>query len=152
MGTKNNPGPFDCYAKADPDEPIFVLRAKDPLAPALVRLWAHVRRVYDQKNSPITPFDSDKYFEANQCADQMEDWRQKYDQRQLERLKHNSQYGKKEPVSAYPATMVSRCICGHVMAEHNILQDYAGPGLPAHPVEYRHCKECKCPAFQRPNM
>ena len=25
MGTKNNPGKFDCYANAKPDEPLFVL-------------------------------------------------------------------------------------------------------------------------------
>ena len=25
MGTKNNPGRFDCYGNAEPDEPIFVL-------------------------------------------------------------------------------------------------------------------------------
>jgi hypothetical protein len=31
MGTKSNPGPFDCYAKAEPDEPMFVLLARDPL-------------------------------------------------------------------------------------------------------------------------
>lgn len=43
MGTKNNPGPFDCYAKLDPDEPYFVLRGKDPSAAALVMLWSGVR-------------------------------------------------------------------------------------------------------------
>ena len=29
-----------CYDKADLDEPIFVLRAKDKLAPNVVRDWA----------------------------------------------------------------------------------------------------------------
>lgn len=29
MGTKNNPGKYDCYAKLEPDEPHFVLRGKD---------------------------------------------------------------------------------------------------------------------------
>lgn len=45
MGTKNAPAPFDCYANALPDEPMFVLLARDPHAPALVRLWAALRRV-----------------------------------------------------------------------------------------------------------
>ena len=40
MGTKANPGKFNCYAKAADDEPIFVLRAKDALAPDVVRYWA----------------------------------------------------------------------------------------------------------------
>ena len=40
MGTKNNPGEFDCYENAEPDEPIFVLSARDPSAPLIVRQWA----------------------------------------------------------------------------------------------------------------
>lgn len=37
MSTKLDPGQFDCYAKLADDEPYFVLRAKDPHAPVLVR-------------------------------------------------------------------------------------------------------------------
>jgi hypothetical protein len=40
MGTKNNPGEFDCYSKALPDEPMFVLLARDPRSVQLVRMWA----------------------------------------------------------------------------------------------------------------
>lgn len=43
MSTKQNPGPFDCYAKLALGEPYFVLRGKDPIAPALVELWAAIR-------------------------------------------------------------------------------------------------------------
>lgn len=43
MGTKDNPGKFDCYHAAKPDEPMFVLLARDPLAPFLVSIWASVR-------------------------------------------------------------------------------------------------------------
>lgn len=43
MGTKLNPGRFDCHAAALPDEPMFVLLARDPLAPFLVSIWAAVR-------------------------------------------------------------------------------------------------------------
>lgn len=43
MGTKTNPGKFDCYAKAEPDEPVFVLLGRDPSAGPLVRLWAAIR-------------------------------------------------------------------------------------------------------------
>ena len=43
MGTKNNPGSFDCYEAAHSDEPMFVLLARDPTAAPLVRIWASVR-------------------------------------------------------------------------------------------------------------
>lgn len=40
MGTKLQPGRFDCYKAAEPAEPLFTLLARDPLAPALVMEWA----------------------------------------------------------------------------------------------------------------
>jgi hypothetical protein len=43
MGTKNNPGFFDCYDKAEPDEPMFVLLARDPLAGFLTSIWSKLR-------------------------------------------------------------------------------------------------------------
>lgn len=43
MGTKNNPGKFDCHAKAEPNEPLFTLLGRDPLAHGLVELWVHLR-------------------------------------------------------------------------------------------------------------
>lgn len=43
MGTKNNPGKFDCYANADPDEPMFVLLGRDRLAAHLVSIWSKIR-------------------------------------------------------------------------------------------------------------
>lgn len=45
MGTKNNPGKFDCYANAAPDEPIFILLGRDPDAPETVRFWAERRKL-----------------------------------------------------------------------------------------------------------
>lgn len=38
MGTKNTGIP--CYDNAAPDEPLFVLRARDPLTPRIIREWA----------------------------------------------------------------------------------------------------------------
>ena len=67
MGTKNRPGAYDCYVKADPDEPLFVLLARDPLAPQLVRLWAD-----------LSGARKDKAQEARQCADDMELWYKEY--------------------------------------------------------------------------
>lgn len=43
MGTKLNPGKFDCHAKALPDEPIFTLLARDRSAPFIIRNWAVLR-------------------------------------------------------------------------------------------------------------
>lgn len=43
MGTKINPGKYDCLANADPNEPFFVLLGRDRMAASLVDLWAHAR-------------------------------------------------------------------------------------------------------------
>lgn len=43
MGTKKSPGEFDCYAVALPDEPMFVLLARDPDFKRLVISWANQR-------------------------------------------------------------------------------------------------------------
>lgn len=44
MGTKNQPGKFDCYNNALPDEPMFVLLARDPEFYDLVHQWARKRQ------------------------------------------------------------------------------------------------------------
>lgn len=67
MGTKNNPGDFDCYENAEPDEPMFVLLARDPQAPWLVRHWAWTRATVEGNREQIS--------EAVDCAEDMEDWR-----------------------------------------------------------------------------
>lgn len=66
MATKNNPGPFDCYTWADPDEPMFVLLGRDKHAPALVWLWAVLGEL--DSESP------EKIAEARQCAIEMIGW------------------------------------------------------------------------------
>jgi hypothetical protein len=71
MGTKNNPGEYDCYEKAKPDEPMFVLLARDEQAPDLVRTWATNRLVKEWKPGQEIP---GKYTEAMECADAMEAW------------------------------------------------------------------------------
>lgn len=74
MGTKANPGQYDCYASLEPDEPYFLLAARDPMAPALVRNWAMMRQ--QQVEQGIKPSeDMAKAVEARQCAAQMEIWR-----------------------------------------------------------------------------
>ena len=66
MGTKNNPGRFDCYARAHPDEPMFTLLGRDPDAQAIVSLWAILRH----RRDPADP----KVQEAIACANAMRAW------------------------------------------------------------------------------
>lgn len=70
VGTKNNPAPFDCYANAEPDEPIFVLLARDPAASRTLQRWANLR-VALGKNE----LDDAQITEALACAQAMETWR-----------------------------------------------------------------------------
>lgn len=52
--------------KAGDDEPVFVLRAQDMLAPELVREWVFRAR--------INGVPEEKVAEARRIADAMEDW------------------------------------------------------------------------------
>jgi hypothetical protein len=75
MGTKNNPGTFDCYEKAESDEPMFILLARDVTAPARVLDWARQREAAitrgDKPQSDMTMVE-----EARACAKAMYEWRQ----------------------------------------------------------------------------
>lgn len=66
MGTKINPGRFDCYDAAAPDEPMFVLLARDRHAPMLIEQWADMRRREGE--------DPAKVQEAIDCAQSMRAW------------------------------------------------------------------------------
>jgi hypothetical protein len=77
MGTKNNPGKFDCYEKAEPDEPLFVLLARDPSASVLVRVWAdtaHAAMHGGFTGGLVMDVSDEKIAEAYACADAMEAW------------------------------------------------------------------------------
>lgn len=71
MGTKNEPGRFDCFDKAEADEPLFVLRAKDPVAAATVRVWILLRRVARLNKLG----EAERLEEAENCAHAMDLWR-----------------------------------------------------------------------------
>jgi len=74
MGTKINPGKYDCYGNALPDEPMFILLARDPSAPTLLRLWATNRR-REISNGNRTTSDWAMTNEAHATANEMEKWR-----------------------------------------------------------------------------
>jgi hypothetical protein len=74
MGSKNEPGKYDCYANAEPDEPMFVILARDPSAPELVEQWA-IRRVNLISEGKKPESDYALVEEARECADKMRQWR-----------------------------------------------------------------------------
>lgn len=75
MGSKNAPGKFDCWSKAEPDEPMFVLLGRDPAAAALVALWADLREELGGTESEVLT-------EARQCAAAMAEWADKLGKRE----------------------------------------------------------------------
>ena len=88
MGTKNTPGAFAGYANAAPDEPMFVLLARDDRAPLLVSIWAHVsNNDFDGARIEFEKLDAfcrqrkrshiEKVYEALDVADAMREWRRK---------------------------------------------------------------------------
>lgn len=80
MGTKLNPGEFDCYANAKPDEPMFVLLARDDNAPSIVRTWAgcyEKDKLAASDDGTLTKNQALKIIEALECAKKMEAWKQR---------------------------------------------------------------------------
>jgi hypothetical protein len=73
METKNAPNPNGCLAKAEPDEPMFILLARDPLAPALVEEWAQKRVM----TCEATDANVAKVNGALETARAMREWRTK---------------------------------------------------------------------------
>ena len=73
MSTKLNPGNYDCYANAEPDEEMFVLLARDAFAPDLVRAWAINRKLQIQQGKKPQE-DMAQVEEALACAAKMERW------------------------------------------------------------------------------
>jgi len=77
MGTKTQPGQFDCYAALEPDEPFFVLKATDVSAPLAVFLWAELYRERKQRAGQWNAKAVDRYCEAHLIGNQMYEWRAK---------------------------------------------------------------------------
>lgn len=74
MGTKDNPGKFDCYTNALPDEPMFVLLARDP------DFWWHVHKWAKRRQKAIQcglrpQEDRAMVGEAEECAWAGQEWR-----------------------------------------------------------------------------
>ena len=82
MGTKSKPGEFDCYAKAGDNEPIFTLRAKDPVAPETIEHWLAARR-REQIGQPVGEHEHyrevRRHSAAIACMDDMRNWQDDHD-------------------------------------------------------------------------
>lgn len=84
MTAKTEIGPFDALDKALPNEPRFVLLARDPAAPAAITEWARIRRNLAYKRFGDSPRKRDRtVFEAElaqaaqaeEIAERMQVWR-----------------------------------------------------------------------------
>jgi len=75
MGTKNNPGKFDCYNKLEPDEPHFVVMGRDAVGWVAVLMWIGSRlEMATVQATPMSQEEIDKLLEARDCARAMYDW------------------------------------------------------------------------------
>lgn len=75
MGTKNNPGVHDCYSKAEPDEPMFILLGRDPTAAFVVSFWRELKKEMKRQGTSATS--DEKLEEAWVCAVKMQEWAKK---------------------------------------------------------------------------
>lgn len=73
MGTKNNPGNFNCYAAAMPDEPIFILMGRDPAAPVAMEFWIEERQ---RLGKAVDQDDLDKIEENRTLQGAFRRWRE----------------------------------------------------------------------------
>jgi hypothetical protein len=70
--------PNSCLNRAADDEPVFVLRAHDPLASMAVRRWA---MYYETRKRTLNQWDErakKKHAEALMLADLMDDWHDRH--------------------------------------------------------------------------
>ena len=66
-----------CIKAAADDEPLFVLRANDELAPDIVIFWANAYLRKHTNAGTMTEVRLAKYAEAVETAGKMEDWKRK---------------------------------------------------------------------------
>jgi hypothetical protein len=79
MGTLLKPDEFDCYSKLLPDEPFFVLVARDLFAPAAVHAWCDQRELHIRRgflgDKRLFVEEIRQLAVARECADEMPKWR-----------------------------------------------------------------------------
>lgn len=70
---ENMEDPDSCLMRAENDEPLFILRSKDPTSPILVIAWILLRVFLFQKNS----LQDMQVRESFDLAEEMQRWRDK---------------------------------------------------------------------------
>lgn len=79
MATKLKADETDCYARLAPDEPYFVLMARDPDFGIIVRIWAHFRnQQIAHGGRPDTTEERLQIVEAQSCASDGDIWGREY--------------------------------------------------------------------------
>jgi hypothetical protein len=66
--------PASCLNNSQPDEPLFVLCARDPIAARIVRGWAERYAESKGGREKLTARQAAKYTEAHALADAMDAW------------------------------------------------------------------------------
>ena len=89
MATKNEPGVYDCYKNLEPDEPYFLLKSTDVIAPYMVKAWIAIRagdileaikcvveamEHWEGSGKENRPYDHPKAIEAFKCYRDMRQW------------------------------------------------------------------------------
>lgn len=70
--------PTSCLNQAKLDEPVFVLRANDELAPKVVEAWAQAYEITKRSRQAFGPVQQAKAHEALDAARQMREWKAKH--------------------------------------------------------------------------
>lgn len=78
--TKRSPSPYDAHAAAGIDEPIFTLRAADPVAPVVIRQLVYQWRVR-MAAGKAPPETVDRARDAIATAEAMEAWHKQHRRR-----------------------------------------------------------------------
>lgn len=79
----NDPG--SCLNKADIDEPLFVLRANDPIAPKIIRKWCDEYCIEKGGINKLTEAQKTKSAEASKIARDMERWKAEHDRKNAQK-------------------------------------------------------------------
>lgn len=66
--------PNSCLNRAAIDEPIFVLRANDPMAADTVIMWANKYALRKGGYARMNEREQQKYLAALECAQKMNEW------------------------------------------------------------------------------
>lgn len=72
--TENILDPNSCWNRAEPGEPVFILRANDPVAPANIILWAQQYLSSKGGYYRMSPAQVEKYNSAMNTAEAMKQW------------------------------------------------------------------------------